>query len=265
MSNPEVKLTLEVAVEEVLGMLTGLDLAYDPTFDRFRVIARMLNRALRANALEHEWSWYNTTESMGAWADGQTTVTLPDTMRPRVTGDDAVRMVELGTDAGDVIRTWAYFLPRDALHKYGHRAGLWVAVRRQELMFSRPPFDSEIGLDIQVPVMREPTMFDLPPAPQDPADPIVAVDPLVLAQEIDFCYPDIITARAAYYYALTDPVMQPRAQTLEALYKDLMYQAIERDDRNTDMPYLNDFFVPVQNGIYAETTYRPHPLADERR
>lgn len=261
--NPEVTFTLDDAVEEVLGLLTGLDLTYNPAYDRYRVVARMLNRALRANALEHEWSFYNSTTSLGTWVEDQTTVALANTLRPRTTGDDAVRMI----DADNLVRVWAYFLPRDALHKYGDRTGLWVAVRRTELMFSRPPTPGEVelALDIQVPVMREPAMFDLPAVPEDPNDPLVEIDPLVRTQEIDFCYPDIIVARAAYMYALTDPVMQPRAQTLEANYKDLMYQAIERDDRSTDTPYQNDFFVPVQNSIYPESRWRPHPLADERR
>ncbi len=52
--NPELKLTLDEGIQEVLGLLTGLDMTYDPQYDRYRVIGRMLNRALRANALEHE-------------------------------------------------------------------------------------------------------------------------------------------------------------------------------------------------------------------
>lgn len=68
-------------------------------------------------------------------------------------------------------------------------------------------------------------------------------------QEIDFPYPDVVILRAAMYYAMTDPVMQPRVQTLEAQYKDLMYQIIERDDRNTDSPFENEFIVPVQGGL----------------
>lgn len=255
MTNPEVSLTLAEAVEEVLGLLTGLDLVYDPQHDRFRAVTRALNRALRANALEKEWSYYNDTISAGAAVEGQTTATLTDVQRPRIVNDDAVRLV----DADGVIRVWAYFLPRDALHKYGHRLGLWVASRRETLMFSRPIQAVEAGLDIQVPIMREPTMFRLPATPEE------AVDQATLDATIDFAYPDVIVARAAYMIALTDPVMQPRAQTLEANYKDLMYQAIERDDSNTDTPYENDFFVPVQNGIFPESSYRPHPVADERR
>ena len=256
MSNPETSLTLDEAVEEVLGLLTGLDLVYDQQLDRYRSTTRALNRALRANALEHEWSYYNDTISAGAVVEGATTATLTDVQRPRIMNDDAVRLV----DEDGVVRAWAYFLPRDALHKYGHRsAGLWVASRRETLMFSRPFYSAEEGWDIQVPVMREPTMFRLPATPEE------TPDPAVLAQEVDFAYPDVIVARAPYMIALTDPVMQPRAQTLEANYKDLMYQAIERDDRMTDSPYENEFFVPVQNGIHPESSYRPYPLADERR
>lgn len=54
MQNAEVQMTLDEAVAEVLGQLTGLDLEYDPRLDRYRAITRQLNRATRANALEHE-------------------------------------------------------------------------------------------------------------------------------------------------------------------------------------------------------------------
>ena len=86
----------------------------------------------------------------------------------------------------------------------------------------------------------------------------------VLSQEIDFPYPDIIVARAAYLYAQSDPVMQPRVQTLEAQYKDLMYQVMERDERNTDSPYLNDFLLPVQAGLSTPVAHHWHPHADGR-
>lgn len=260
MSTPAVQISLDEAVEEVLAILTGLGLAYDPAYDRYRVIAKAINRALRYNALEHEWSWYNGTVSVGTAVAGQTAYTLDAGQRPRITGDDAVRLVE-----DDIVRQWAYFLPRDALHKYGHRTGLRVAHVRDQLLFSREFVEGEIGLDIQCPVMREPTMFDIPAQPEDPDDPLVDIDPAVRTQLVDFDYPDVIVARAAYLYAQTDPVMQPRAQTLEAAYKDLMYQVIERDTNYTDSPYENEFLVPVQNGIYPETSYRPYPLADERR
>lgn len=251
--NPEVLLTLDDSVAEVLGLLTGLDLAYDPTMDRYRAITRQLNRALRANALEHEWSYYSGTTSVGVAEDGITAVTLSNTLRPRVTGDDAARLV----DSEDRIITWAYFLPRDALHKYQARAGLWCAVAKNILMFSRGFYDHELGLDIQVPVMREPTMFRLPDAGEEVTDDD-------RGQLLDFSYPDLVIARAAFFYAQSDPIMQPRVPTLEAQYKDLMYQVIERDDRSTDATYLNDFFVPVQNGLSSARLDHTHPHSDER-
>lgn len=254
--HPELLLTLEDAVGEVLGMLTGIDLEYDPQLDRFRAITRQLNRAMRSIALEHEWSYYSATTSVGIATEGVSVVAIPNTVRPRITGDDAVRLV----DADGQIRVWAYYLPRDAVHKYGGRpGGLWVSSTKHALQFSRAFYAEEEGLDIQVPVMREPVMFRLPEAGQ----PVTAE---ILTQPIDFQYPDLVILRAAHMYAMTDPLFQPRVQTLEAQYKDLMYQIIERDDRMTDSPYLNDFFVPVQNGITGNGYLsHNHPHADERR
>jgi hypothetical protein len=71
----------------------------------------------------------------------------------------------------------------------------------------------------------------------------------------------VIIARAAWNYAQTDPVMQPRAQTLEANYKDLMYQLIERDTSHTDTPYENSFILPLENGLVPiawESHRHPH-------
>jgi len=251
--NPETNMILDDAVEEVLAALTGLDLTYSPEFDRYRAITRALNRALRSNALEHEWSWYATTASAGPVAAGISAVTLPSTLRPRVTGDDAVRLVD--TDGNTV--EWAYFLPRDALHKYAFRGGLWVSSVREQLLFSRPFDVSEVGFTVEIPVMREPTMFRLPKHPEDPATPLTPVPADVRNQPIDFGYPDVVILRAAFYYAQTDPVMQPRVQTLEAQYKDLMYQIIERDDRMTDSPFANEFILPLRNGIEGG----PSPLS----
>jgi hypothetical protein len=260
--NPELVFTLDEGVKEVLGNLTGLDLSYIPEYDRYYAITRQLNRALRSNALEHEWSYYTSTESAGVAVEGDTEVWLPADLRPRVTGDDAVRLV----DADGNVARWAYVLPRDALSKYvGRRAGLWCAVTRNTITFSRPLYPSEAGLNIEVPVMREPVMFRLPARPEDPNDPITTVDPAIRDQPIDFSYPDVITVRASFYYAQTDPVMQPRVQTLEAQYKDLMYQVIERDDRFTDSPYQNEFFVPIQAGLVDQGFYHQHPHSDERR
>jgi hypothetical protein len=260
--NPELVLTLDDAVQEVLGMLTGLDLTYDPMHDRYRAITRQLNRALRSNALEHEWGFYHSVISAGTCTEGADEVWLDDSVRTRIVGDDAVRLV----DVDGRVTAWAYFLPRDALHKYGTRpGGLWCSVTRNTITFSRPFYGSEEGWDIQVPVMREPVMFRLPEQPEDPNDPLVPVPADVREQPLDFQYPDVVILRAAFYFAQSDPVMQPRVQTIEAQYKDLMYQIIERDDRNTDSPYQNDFFVPVQNSISGQELAHLHPHSDERR
>lgn len=259
--NPDTRLSLDDAVQEILGMLTGLDMTYDPTFDRYRAIARQLNRALRANALEHEWSYYFDMLSLGPAVESERFFVLADDQRPRIINDDAVRLCD---DAGRPV-VWAYFLPRDSLSKYANRGGLWCAVTRNLVQFNRPFTAQEAGLDVQLPIMREPVMFVLPEAPEDPNVPADEIDPDVRNQYVDFVYPDVVVSRAAYMYAQTDPVMQPRAQTLELQYKDLMYQVIERDDRNTDTPFQNDFFVPVQNGIFPESRFRPWPVADNRR
>jgi hypothetical protein len=255
-TNPELSMTLTDAVGEVLANLTGLDLTYDPEMDRFRAVTRALNRALRANALEAEWSYYATTTTGGPTTAGVNVVTIPANRRPRIKGDDAVRLVD---DSGATV-TWAYFLPRDAITKYVDRTqGLWVASVGQDLRFSRPLTPAEAGLSVEVPTMRAPVQFELPATGE-------TVDQAVLDQPVDFSDPDLIVARAAYYYAQTDPVMQPRVQTLEGDYKDLMYQAMERDDANTDSPYMNEFLLPVQNGIVGGGPLgHNHPHSDERR
>lgn len=259
--NPELVFTLDEAVAEVLGLLTGLDLRYAPEQDRYAAITRQLNRALRSTALEQEWSYYASTEEVGTAVIDQLDYDMRSTVRPRIINDDAVRLVDTH---GHAVR-WAYFLPRDALHKYAGRAGLWASVTRNTLSFSRSFTSTEEGLAIHVPVMREPVMFRLPEQPEDPDEPTVTVPAEIREQEIDFPYPDLITLRAAFYYAQTDPVMQPRVQMLEAQYKDLMYQIMERDNRNTDSPYLNEFSVPVQASLHPVATSHWHAHADERR
>ena len=258
--NPETTLTLDEAVTEVLGLLTGLDLSYDPRYDRYRAITRQLNRALRSNALEKEWSYYSDVTDLGTAAYGQKVVFIPSSLRPRIINDDAVRLVD---DDGNP-KVWAYFLPRDALHKYPAQQGLWCSVTRNELTFSRALHQGETGLHIQLPVMREPIQFRLPPQPEDPNAPLVDVPAEIRNQPIDFVYPDVIILRAAFYYAQTDPVMQPRVQTIEAQYKDLMYQIIERDDRNTDTPFQNEFRLDVQPGLSSSPMGHPHPHSDWR-
>lgn len=264
MSNEEVALTLDEAVQEVLGQLTGLDLTYDPRLDRYRAIVRQLNKALRLNALEKEWSYYASTRSIGQAVAGVSSYFLPSNIRPRQIGDDAVRLVQLTDDGHEHIIRWAYFMTRDALPKHEYRQGLWAAVVRQELMFSRPLAANEDGLDIQLPVMREPYMFRLPePAVDTDPNPVVPAD--IRNQEVDFVYPDLITMRAAALYAATDPVMQPRVQTLEAMHTDLRYQIQEREDRNTDSPFMNEWFVPIENSINGGPPgFHGHPHADER-
>lgn len=260
MSNPETALTLEEAVAEVLGLLTGLDLSYVPEADRFYAVTRAINRALRANALEHEWSWYASTSNVGVAVTDAQQITMPATVRPRQTGDDAVRLV----DATGKIMRWAYFLPRDALHKYAYRNQLYCAVIGTTLLFNRGFYLKEDGLTVQVPVMREPTLIRLPVQPTDPNAASVPVPQVTLDTEVDFQYPDLIVLRAAYYYAQTDPVMQPRVQTLEAQYKDLMYQIIERDDRNTDAPELTAWSLGISGSLAGEPAFPLHPHADGR-
>lgn len=250
-TNQDVRLTLDESVSEVLGILTGQDLSYDPRQDRYVSITRALNRAMRSIALEHEWSYYTALEEIGKVQAGAREVFLRSSIRPRIVSDDSVQFC---TDAGTTV-VWAYFLPRDALSKYSTRAGLWVSITRSSLAFSRPISEGESKLVIKVPVMREPKMFRLPEQPEDPSAPLVAVPLSIRQQYLDFDYPDVIILRAAYYVSQSDPVMQPRAQTLEAQYKDLMYQLIERDDRNTDSPYQNEWNL----GITADLSGRSHP------
>ena len=259
--NPNTEITLEESVEEVLAILTGLDLYYEPNQDRFRAVTRAINRAVRANATENEWSHYTSTEQVGYAYAGERVVPIRAELRPRIIGDDAVRLVNR---KGRVV-TWAYFLPRDSIHKYDRADGeLRVAITKQMLEFSRPFYRVEHGLMIEVPVMREPELFKLPELPSDPNTPIPDVPEEILKQKLDFDYPDVIIARAAFMYAQTDPLMQPRAQILEQQYKDLMYNLIERDTRNTDAPYLNDFILPISNSIDGRDGVRHrHPHADE--
>jgi hypothetical protein len=251
--NPDVTMTLEEAVRDVLSILTGEELNYDPDMDRFRAITSHLNRALRSMALESEWSYYHELVRIDLTGlVGTSMFTITTDFRFRVISDDAVRILN---DDDDPV-AWAYFLPRDALHKYRNRKGLWCSVTRNVLTLSRPLPDSADGMTMEIPVQREPRPFRLP------SDPTVASDPVVLAQELDFDFPDVVVARAAWLYAQTDPMMQPRVQTLEAQYKDFMYQLIERDTAFTDTPYQNEILVPVQGDIYGEGIHRPWPVSN---
>lgn len=254
--NEEVTLTLEEAVAEAYALLTGLELTHQPELNRFALMTRQLNRALRAIALEKEWSYFADTANLGACGGGEFRMELPTTLRARIIGDDSVRL-QRASD-GHVFR-WAYILPRDALHKYRYMKGLWCAVTRSTIEFSRPLTTGEGALDVIVPVMREPVMFRLPDLGEEVPDEI-------LQQEVDFFYPDLVVRCAAFFYAQVDPIMQPRVQTLESQYKDLLYQIMERDDRVTDSPYMNEVIVPVENGLRGNPfSYDTHPHAQDRR
>ena len=88
MASKEVQLTLSEAVDEVQSTLTGLDVQYNPAFDRFKSVTRFLNRALRAVALEKDWSWYASTEEVGTVVADLQSVDLNPSLRPRIISDD---------------------------------------------------------------------------------------------------------------------------------------------------------------------------------
>lgn len=251
----EVRMTLDDAVAEVLGLLTGIDLTYEPEYDRYRAVTRQLNRALRGNALEQDWSFYSTVEVFPSTSvlEGVQQFELNPQHRARVLDDDAARLVN--PDGKPLI--WAYILPRDSLHKYANRRGLWCSIVRKTVMLSRPIMQEEqdAQLALHVPVMREPLMFRLPPADEEVTDTI-------REQLVDFDYPDVVIARAAWLYAQADPVMQPRAQTLEASYKNMMYSLIERDTKHTDSADLNSVIVPIMATVRDGAVHgHTHPHA----
>ena len=309
--NPMLSVTLDEAVGEVLNYLTGLDLHYIGELDRYRSITKQLNRALRLTATEHEWSYYSALEELGRVYKGQTSFSLRKTSRPRMQTDDALRLV----DDNNAIHQWAYFLPRESLHKYQSRQGLWVSSTRNEILFSRPIIEAENNLRAFIPVMREPKQFVTPATleniedltsptennipdngeliqlrnfhnpdiieewvtvpglpPYEYSDPEKSLSNLGLSQTeirnqvLDFPHPDLIIMKAAYLYAQTDPIMQPRVQTLDAQYKDLFYALVERDTNITDDPYRNDFNVPIQGSLNGNPYLggHPHPHSDER-
>ena len=251
-------MNLDEAVAEVHGLLIGLELELIPELPKYRAITRQLNRALRAVALDHEWSYYSDLETLGVVHEGDRTLVLRSSVRPRIINDDAVRLVNPNT--GQVVE-WAYWIPRDALHKYTG-TDLRVSHTRSNVEFSRPFFAAEEGLEVQIPVMREPRMFTIPPQPEDPNIPYEQIDPDIREQLVDFDYPDLIVRRAAYFYSQTNAQWQPRVQTLEAQYKELMYALTERDTRNTDTPYQNEWNLGIE-GDAINRTHRAHrPSAD---
>jgi hypothetical protein len=255
-------MTLDRAVNEVLRLLIGMDLRHVPEHDRYQTVTEMLNAALQDVALEHEWSYYSDVEDVGLAHNGDRTIALRAAIRPRIISDDSVRFV---TDDGQ-IAAWAYFVPRDALHKYNSTStGLRVAYTRSTLEFSRPLGLAYEGLHINVPVMREPKLFVLPEQPTDESEPLVEMPEDLLEQLVDFDNPRLIVKRAAYLYAQTNPLWQPRVQTLEAVYKDAMYALVERDKRNTDVPYQNEWMMPISNSIVDSRIPTGRPSADWER
>lgn len=305
-----VTMTLDDAVGEVLNYLTGYDLHYIAELDRYRAITRTLNRALRIVATEHEWGCYASIQDMGEVYENQVGIALSSTKRPRIILDDSVRFV----DDDNNIKMWAYWLPRESLHKYQGRTGLWVSSTENKIDFSRPISADLAGLRALVPVMREPRQLVIPATfdskedldadgEEDPdvllkvvqlrnfhnpdiieewvvdetAVPYLYTSPesslealnltpaQIRAQKIDHSFPDLIILKAAFLYAQTDPVMQPRVQTLEGQYKDLFYGLTERDTNHTDDPYRNDFFVPIQSQLNPSGSSHAHPHSDERR
>ncbi len=260
--NDNVSLSLEEAVAEILGLTTGLDLEYVSDMDRYRAIVRQINRALRGNALEREWSYYSSVQNVGVVTPQLRQLSFRSSLRPRVIGDDSI---QFRNSRGDTVH-WAYILPREAIHKYANREGIWAAVTGRRIEFSKNLPDDMLGLEIWAPVMREPVMFEIPKQGNDPDEhapefPIETREAL-----LDFDFPDVVVLRAAFQYAQTDPLLQPRVQIIESQYKNLMYQLIERDERSTESPYLNDFVVPMRGYLNAPTSvfHHGHPHSDER-
>ncbi|UQT01727.1 hypothetical protein SEA_MORRILL_42 [Microbacterium phage Morrill] len=258
MSNIDVAMTLDEAVAEVMAVLVDNDLELVPELNQYQVVTRQINRALRSIARENEWSYYSSVENVGVAHHGDRSVEIRSSIRPRIINDDAVRLVH---PVDGRVCAWAYWLPRDALHKY-NGMDLKVAHTRSTIEFSRPFLYSEDGLEIHVPVMREPRLFRLPQQPEDPDDPLVTVPADVREQELDFDNPDLVIAKAAYFVAQTNPLWQPRVQTLEANYDDIKYALVERDERNTDTPYQNEWSMGIE-GMATGNMGRAHrPSAD---
>ena len=251
-------MNLDEGVQEVNDILLGVDLAYQPELDNYQTITRAINRALRAIATEQEWSYFAGEENVATASTGMESVRFRSAIRPRITGDDAVRLVD---DNGRVV-VWAYYQPRDAVHKYRHLQGLWASHTNRDLVFSRPLFSGEDGLNIIVPVMREPKIFRMPVQPIDPDEPLIPIPIDVREQLIDFDYPDLVLRKAAYMVAQTNPVLQPRVQTLEQDFKNLMYALVERDTRATESPFVNDWDLGIGGSIHGDTFRSRAPHSD---
>lgn len=254
--NSELEMTLEEAVAEFYGSLIGQDLQFIPERDKFQIAVRMLNKALRAIAREHEWAYYASTRNLGNPVAGERSIALPSSLRPRIINDDAVRLVNPTT--GNAIR-WAYFQPREAIHKYPADSQLYAAVMATSLQFSRPFYESEEVLEIHVPVMREPEMFRLPEQPTDPEEPLVTVPQEILDQPVDFDHPDLVVAKAIFFYAQTHPILQPRVMQLEDDFKTILYALQERNDRHTAAPFVNNWDMGIYGSIADGHSYHQSP------
>lgn len=254
--NQDLNYTLDEAVREVLLNLTGLGVQYDPSSDRYHVLAHTLNRALRAVARENEWSYFFEDSDLGLAVAGERTMELTTRQRLRIEGDDGLR---LETRDGAPVE-WIPVLPRDALYKYAHRRGLWVSPTRTTLFFSRPFTEGEDGLYVRGPIMREPRMFQLP-------EPGAEIAASIRSQPLDFDNPDLVIAKAMVMYAQTDPIMQPRVPTLEEAYNDIKYPLITRDTNFTDSPYRNEWNLGIQGELGGRSGLlsHGHPHADDRR
>lgn len=247
-----VTMSLRDAVAEVHNILTGLDLEYDGRYDIFHAGVRQLNRSLRSVAMLEDWGWYAEDVQAGQTTLDQVTIELDDIYRPRVGQDDAVRLVD--PDSG-LVRYWAYYLPRDSVSKYLYRPELRASFTRNTLTFSRPLQAFEAGLNIVVPVMREPRQTRVPDAGQTLTD-------AELNRAIDFEFPDLVVAHAAWQTSQSNPLYQPRAQTLEAAYDDIRYALLERDSNHSDSP-LRNTFTPSYGDPYLAMPHN-HPHSDRR-
>lgn len=246
-----VQLSLREAVNEVHNILTGLDLEYEDRMDIFHATVRQINRSLRQVALEDEWAWYVEEVDAGTTTEGMTQVELSSSYRPRVQQDDAVRL----TNSEGITVEWAYYLPRDSLSKYLYRRELRVAFTKNVILFSRPLQKFESGLSVIVPAMREPKQTKIPDAGQQ----LSAAD---LVRAIDAEYPDMIVAHAAWKLSMSNPLYQPRAQTLEEEFNDLKYALTERNSNHSDSP-LRNTFTPSYGDPYLAIPHG-HPHSDRR-
>lgn len=247
-----VSISLREAVAEVHNILTGLDLSYDDRYDIFHACVRQLNRSLRTVALEEDWGWYADDLLLGVVSEGDQTFSVPPNVRLRVRQDDAIRLVDPATKK--TVR-WAYFLPRDSLSKYWAAPELRAAFVRNNVVLSRPLLAREEGLEVWATVMREPRQTTIP----DSGTKIPDAD---LSRPLDFENPDMVIAHAAWQMSLSNPLYQPRAQTLEDVYNNFKYALTERDSDHSDSPMQNSFTPSYGDPFIA--MHHPHPHSDRR-